>query len=432
MLIALICSLQIANARLTINITQGISQQIPIAIFPFQGIQTNSLQTPDSIGAVIASDLTNSGRFKTQTGNFPQSINNYRDIDWRKWSNDYIVLGSITSNSNDTYHIKYQLISKLNNVIVSSREYNNVNTAQLQSVAHSISNFIYQSITGNKGYFNSKIAYVDVKNPYQNQKSIYELIVADYDGYNPHVIIKQTKEPIMSPVWSKDGNKISYVSYADGKMAIYIIDVYSGKLKKVANYKGINSSPSFSPNDTTLAMALSQGYSEQTNIYLMNLNNDKLYKKLTLNGINTAPSFSPSGNEIVFVSDRGGSPQIYTTQVNSKYPESQRLTFDAKQAFDPQYTPNGQDIVFMYQKESGSGTQIAKINLRSKKITVLTHGKLDSSPSISPDGNMIIYAQGHTSGGANLAMVSIDGKVQITLPSNAKGAVQSPTWSTAI
>ncbi|WP_440993517.1 Tol-Pal system beta propeller repeat protein TolB [Cysteiniphilum litorale] len=420
-----------AQARLTINITQGVSSQIPVAVMPFNGQIIKNSQLPDGIAAVIADDLRNSGRIESQTSGFPQQIDNVQQINWSKWSADYVLIGQIDKN-NGHYNITYELASKLSGKVLSARKFTNLQESQLRLLAHTISNYIYEAITGSKGYFTSKLAYVDVENPYNVKKAVYQLVVSDYDGFNPHVLLRQTKEPIMSPTWSKDGKYLAYVSYHKGGMAIYTIGVYSGERKKVANYEGINSSPAFSPNGTTLAMVLSQGYSENTNIYLMNLNNDKLYKKLTLNGINTAPTFSPTGSEIAFVSNRGGNPQIYTTAIDSKYPSSERLTYGTKQAFDPQYTPNGQSIVFMYQKDSGSGTQIAKVDLRDKKITVLTHGSMDSSPSVSPDGNMVIYAQGQPSGGANLAMVSIDGKVQISLPSNTQGAIQSPAWSPAI
>jgi len=421
-----------AQGRLTININQGISQQVPIAVLAFSNSPINNTSMPEGIAAVISDDLTNSGRFKMPTQHSQQQMTSFEATDWEKWSVDYIVIGTTKKTAEDSYQVNYKLLSKLGNRIVSGRQFNNIQAKSLRLLAHTISNFIYQEITGNKGYFTSKIAYIDVENPYNLKKSIYQLVVADYDGFNPHVLLRQNHAPILSPSWSKDGKYIAYVSYDKGSMAIYTLDVYQGTRKKIANFEGINSAPAFSPSGTSMAMALSQGYSENTNIYLMNLKNNTLYQKLTERGINTAPAFSPSGNTLAYVSNQSGGPQIYITDVNTKKIQSTRLTFGVKQALDPQYTPNGKSVVFMSQKEKGAGTQIAKIDLSNKQITVLTHGTMDSSPSVSPDGNMIIYSQGLEAGGANLAMVSIDGDVQITLPSNIKGAVQSPSWSHAV
>lgn len=416
------------QTRLTINITQGVSQKILVAVMPFGGQLIKNTSLSEGVFAMIADDLRNSGRVNPQTTNFPQLIDNIKQISWSKWQADYVLIGYVDK-SNDFYNISYELASKLSGKILSTRKFTNLQENQLRLVAHTISNYIYKAITGSKGYFTSKLAYIDVKNLYNAKKAIYQLVVSDYDGFDPYVLLRQTKDPIMSSTWSKDGKYLAYVSYNKGSMAIYTIAVYTGERKKVANFKGINSAPAFSPDGRILTMALSQGYSENTNIYLMNLNNDKLYKKMTLSGINTAPTFSPLGKELAFVSNSGGNPQIYTIAVDSKSLLSERLTYGAKQAFDPQYTPNGESIVFMYQKDDSSGMQIAKIDLRSKKIVVLTCGLMDSSPCISPDGKMIIYAQGKPSGGAELAMVSIDGKIKIRLPSNTQGAIQSPAWS---
>jgi TolB protein len=418
--------------RLTINISKGVSQQIPIAVLAFTGSHIHHDSIPEGIAGVISDDLKNSGRFRSSMPPQPQQIISLAKIDWEKLSAEYAVIGTIKKTAEDHYQVSYKLVSKVSNRIISGRQFNNIHKKNFRRLAHTISNFIYEAITGSQGYFTSKIAYIDVENPYELRKSIYQLVVADYDGFNPHVLLRQNQEPILSPNWSKDGKYIAYVSYDKGSMAIYTLDVYQGVRKKIANFKGINSAPVFSPSGTSMAMALSQGYSENTNIYLMNLNNDVLYQKLTQRGINTAPAFSPSGKALAYVSNQGGSPQVYITNVDSKNSHPDRLTFGVREALDPQYTPSGKTIVFMSQKEKGSGTQIAKVDLNNKQITVLTHGIMDSSPSVSPDGNMIIYRQGLETGGAKLAMVSIDGDVEITLPSNIKGDFRSPAWSHSI
>lgn len=323
-----------------------------------------------------------------------------------------------------------QILKRNDTSYLQAITYKNINVSLMRTLAHKISNYVYQKLTGNQGFFLTKLAYVKVSNLYARYGRLYELIISDYDGYNKHVVLRQTDNPIATPSWSNDGRYIVYSSYSGGSMGVYTLEIATGKVTRITNYKGINSSPSFSPDGKEIALALSKGYSDQTNIYIMNLAT-KALKRITINGINTAPKFSPNGQSIVFTSDREGRPNIYVASVNSKYPQSSILSTKIHQAYEPNYTPDGKNIVFMNQSSRTSGTQIADFNLVNGSVTNITNGKADSSPTVSPYGDMVAYISTNTRGYSSLDMVSLDGDnhFNIETADNGNILIQSPSWS---
>ncbi|TNF69643.1 MAG: Tol-Pal system beta propeller repeat protein TolB [Gammaproteobacteria bacterium] len=411
-------------ADISIHIEKGVDRPYPIAIIPFSG----NVQSSEVVG-ILEKDLTNSGRFSLLTeAKMPQKTSNVKDLNLVQWSKtgvEFIVLGQVSQSTDNHYDVSFYLISQLGGRSLIAKAFKNIPQSQLRALAHHISDLIYQGVTGTKGYFSTKLTYVEVLNPYDQKKAVYKLVVSDYDGVNPQVLLKQTGIPIASPTWSPDGKYIAYVSYINGRMAIYRISIVTGKRQLVSNLEGINSAPAFGPDDTLMALALSKGTSYYTNIYLFNLKKHNL-EKLTSVGINTSPAFSPDGQSLIFTSNRSGLPQIYQLQIGESYPK--RLTFDGVQNMDAHFTPNGKAIVFMHQAQRGGDLNIAKQSLKDGDITVLTGGNVDKSPSISPNGQMVVYTRALTNGKINLAMVSLDGQVHIDLPTT-KGNVQSPSWS---
>ncbi|MBK2356108.1 PD40 domain-containing protein [Francisella hispaniensis] len=412
-------------ADLVAEVTTGVIQKPLVTVVSDNVVD----QFPQQVNSVIVADLNHNAKLQ---GNdtIKYEIKQKQNIPWKSLKSDYVVLTKYTKNSYNNYTVEVQILKRNDTSYLQAITYKNINISLMRTLAHKISNYVYHKLTGEQGFFLTKLAYVKVSNPYARYGRLYELIISDYDGYNKHVVLRQTDNPIATPSWSNDGRYIVYSSYSGGSMGVYTLEIATGKVTRITNYKGINSSPSFSPDGKEIALALSKGYSDQTNIYIMNLAT-KALKRITINGINTAPKFSPNGQSIVFTSDREGRPNIYVASVNSKYPQSSILSTKIHQAYEPNYTPDGKNIVFMNQSSRTSGTQIADFNLANGSVTNITDGKADSSPTVSPYGDMIAYISTNTRGYSSLDMVSLDGDnhFNIETADNGNILIQSPSWS---
>ncbi|ADA78525.1 PD40 domain-containing protein [Francisella tularensis] len=412
-------------ADLVAEVTTGVIQKPLVTVVSDNVVD----QFPQQVNSVIVADLNHNAKLQAND-TIKYEIKQKQNIPWKSLKSDYVVLTKYTNNSYNNYTVEVQILKRNDTSYLQAITYKNINVSLMRTLAHKISNYVYQKLTGNQGFFLTKLAYVKVSNPYARYGRLYELIISDYDGYNKHVVLRQTDNPIATPSWSNDGRYIVYSSYSGGSMGVYTLEIATGKVTRITNYKGINSSPSFSPDGKEIALALSKGYSDQTNIYIMNLST-KALKRITINGINTAPKFSPNGQSIVFTSDREGRPNIYVASVNSKYPQSSILSTKIHQAYEPNYTPDGKNIVFMNQSSRTSGTQIADFNLANGSVTNITNGKADSSPTVSPYGDMVAYISTNTRGYSSLDMVSLDGDnhFNIETADNGNILIQSPSWS---
>ena len=415
----------VSRAELTIEITKGSDTALPISVVPFANKTGTAI--PHDISLIIKNNLQRSGDFDTlpvqRMLSLPDSMSQVFYRDWRMLGQSYVLVGKVQYiASTKQYDISFELIdvvsqSRLAGEIVSTTE------AGLRKAAHYISDIVYQKIMGVKGAFSTKIAYITKKELTQNKQE-YRLQIADADGYGERTLFR-SNEPMLSPAWSNDGQHLAYVSFHSGRPAIYIQHVGSAHQRKIAGYPGLNDSPMWSPDDSSLLMTLSKDGNAE--LYRFDLATSRLDRLTNHYRIDTEGSWSPDGKKVVFTSDRGGQTQVYQMKLSDLAP--QRLTFKGVYNARPRYSRDGESIYFVHKAESGGGNgfHIASINLKTNEQRVLTSTSLDESPSLAPNGRMIIYSTLRNNKKV-LAVVSVDGGAKYFIPSSY-GDVLEPAWS---
>lgn len=406
----------ITYAALTIEITEGVESAVPIAVVPFA-----SETAPVNIAAIVNADLERSGYFKMMAEqSMPARPSKGAEVNFKEWQalgQSYMVIGQVID-AGGQYNVQFQLLDTYKSAqllgyrMVSS-------SADLRRTAHHISDLIFEKLTGKKGVFSGRIAYITTTDLGNKQQS-HRLQVADADGFNPQTIASSV-EPLMSPSWSPDGKKVAYVSFERKSAAIYVQTLATGERVRVAEFPGINGAPAWSPDGTRLALTLSKDGSPD--IYVLNLSTRALTKLTKSFAIDTEPSWSPDGSSIVFTSDRGGKPQIY--MVPSQGGQEKRLTFSGNYNARASFSPDGRSLVMVHG--NGNDYRIAVMDMATRSLNVLTGGRADESPSFAPNGAMILYAskKGRT---GFLSAVSLDGKMQQKLVFNS-GEVREPSWA---
>ena len=408
----------LANAnRLTIEITRGVDNPTRIAIVPFKRDHAEELD----LASVISNDLLRSGRFEVLDRDLmlssPSTIEEVFYRDWRALGVEYLLIGqsSIVENNRD---VKFELIDIVNERSLFVRGLA-TDKRFSRKLGHKISDAVYQSLTGIPGVFATRLMYVsgakELNSPRPNR-----LYVADSDGANYRVVL-ESKQPIMSPVWSPNGNEIAYVSFETDRPAIYRQNLKTQQREQLTNFRGLNSSPAWSPDGKRMAMVLSKDGNPE--IYIMDLATKVLTRITNHYAIDTEPDWMPDGKSLVFTSDRGGSPQIYQVELASG--KTKRLTFEGRYNAGADVSPDGSSMVMVHR--ANKGYQIVWYEFRTGRIIELTQSNLDESPSIAPNGAMLLYAT-KEKGNAELAAVAIDGGFQYRLPS-ANSDVREPAWS---
>ncbi len=401
----------VADSDVRITIDEGVDMAQPIAVVPFKA---NGV--PADVAQIISDDLRNSGKFNPiPTSRMPEQPGSAGEVNPSKWTDigvDNIVVGQVSA-SGGGYTVAYQLVDTLGtsgaagNVIAQGAF--TVPAAQIRLGAHTVSDQVFEKLTQIRGAFRTKIAYV-----VQRGVSSYELRVSDYDGFNAFTVTT-SKEPLMSPTWSPDGGKLAYVTFENKKSQLVLHDLRSGSRRVVAAFKGHNGAPAFSPDGSRLAFASNKD--GVLNIYVVGASGGNPAQLTSNAGNNTEPSWSPDGGSIVFTSDRSGVPQVYSMSSSGggASPIGGSGSYNAKISADGKY------LIMI------SGDRIVKRDLASGSTEVLSSTFLDESPSISPNGIMIIYS---STKGVNkvLQLVSADGRFKANLP-GAGGQYKFPAWS---
>lgn len=413
-------ALQPAHAELKIDITRGVTDPIPIAVVQFA--RAVPADGGLDVAQVVQRDLESSGRFKGMERrdmlSQPTRVAEVQTADWRTARNDYIVVGRVSSPSANELVIDFELMNLLTGQTLLTQNVRVVPNS-LRYGAHRVADIIYERITGTRGAFATRIAYVSVDGTPPHQR--YQLLVADTDGENMRVIL-ESSQPIMSPAWSPDSQWIAYVSFENRVSSIWLQRTRTGERRQISARAGINGAPSFSPDSKKIALTLS-GSNGNLDIYVLDLATQGLTRITDDPAIDTEAAWSPDGKFLYFTSDRGGAPQIYRVDALPNQ-RPKRITFGVAYAARPRLSPDGTQLAMVVQE--GGGFRVAMHDLASNQTRTLSRGGLDESPSFAPNGAQLIYA-GRERGQGILAMVSVDGQVTQRLKSD-QGEVREPVW----
>ena len=396
---------------LDLELTQGINAAIPIAINSFNG---NS--EAGDLTDVIKNDLGMSGQFKLIAPPFQGGQPGMSQ--WSQAGAESVLSGRVQQTGTNRYSVNFELAdAAAHGHLLLSKEYQ-IGGNELRALAHHISDEVYQKLTGERGIFSTRIAYILVQR--SGNKARYTLDIADVDGSNPHSLLVST-EPIMSPTWAPNAREIAYVSFEKKRAQIFTVSVETGKRRLLTDFTGINGAPAWSPDGRSLAVVLSKGGNPK--IYTVDMSSGHLTQLTFGDAIDTEPRYAPDGRSILFTSGRGGSPQIYRLSLADG--KISRITYDGNYNARASFTPNQKNIVMLHRgdKQFNIGVQ----DVESGRVTPLTSSQLDESPSVSPNGRLVLYAT-HFQDKGVLSIVSIDGRIKMRLPARG-GDVQEPAWS---
>ncbi|SFR40518.1 TolB protein [Marinobacter gudaonensis] len=406
-----------ARAELLIRITEGAGSAIPVAVVPFA--ESGQMPPGDKVSSIVQSDLTMTGEFRTLPPEKMLSLPSKREDvffrDWRLLGQRYVLVGSLTRSA-DRVQARYELfdVNREERILGETAA---APVSNVRSLAHHISDKVYEAITGVPGAFSTKLAYVTLDTA--NGKPRYRLQVSDVDGKRARIRL-ESREPILSPAWSPDGEKLAYVSFETGKPVIFVHELSTGKRTKVADFPGLNSAPAWSNDGESLLMTLSKDGNAE--IYRMDLATRQLTKLTNHWAIDTEASWDASGEGIFFTSDRSGGPQIYHMETPGAEPR--RITFGSRYNARPRPDNEGRYVYYVHQRDRAF--HIARTDLRTGEETILTRTESDESPSLAPNGRMLIYAT-RQNGTNVLTVISADGGAAYSLPAS-EGEVRDPAW----
>lgn len=402
-----------ASAQFRVEVSGVGLTQLPIAATAFRGEDA----APQKMSAIILADLERSGQFRgvEASGVSLDEIARPAVSVWRQKGADALVAGSVTRLADGRFDVRFRLWD-----VVRGQDLGDLGgqsylatAGELRFVAHQIADFVYEKLTGDKGVFSTRIAYVT------KGGQAFHLWVADADGENAQSALN-SGEPVISPSWAPSGNQLAYVSFESRKPVIFVHDLATGKRRLVANFKGSNSAPAWSPDGKTLAVTLSRDGGSQ--LYLMDATGGEPRRLAQSSAIDTEPTFAADGKTIYFVSDRGGSPQIYRMPTTGGNPE--RVTFNGTYNISPAVSADGRWLAYI-SRVSGA-FKLHVMDLASGVASAITDTTADENPSFSPNSRLVIYAT-QQQGREALMTTTLDGKIKARLAGQI-GDIREPDW----
>ena len=415
LILCVLLASQIYAEELTIEIDGGAVEALPIAVVPFD----ISGQFEINPAEIIKFDLSMSGKFlplpEESMISTPTSFEAINFKDWRILGVENLVIGRVMENDNG-YVLVFSLIDVFRETELITRKIS-YKFDSFRKASHHISDLIYYELVGKQGNFSTQIAYVVFK-ALQNE---YQLVVSDYDGYNPKTVFR-SDQPLLSPSWSPSGASLAYVSFEDGRSAIFVQELKTGSRQKIRLGKGITGSPAFSPDGKKLVLTSSK--EGNSNLYVYNLENDSIEQVTSHGAIDTEGNWSPDGTSLIFTSGRSGGAQIYHIGLDGSSPK--RLTFGlGPYNANAEYSQDGESLILI--SRGGRGHRICLYHTASREWKFLSDSILDESPSFSPNGDMVIYSsKGQDS--SKLVVVSTDGSMASRKFTLGEGDIREPAW----
>ncbi|MCE0904060.1 Tol-Pal system beta propeller repeat protein TolB [Pseudomonas alloputida] len=404
-----------------ILVTSGSDRATPIAVVPF-GLQGGSV-LPEDIADIIGNDLRNSGYYspipRQNMISQPSQASEVIFRDWKALGAQYVMVGSIVP-SGGRLQVQYALFNVATEQQVLTGSVAG-STDQLRDMAHYIADQSFEKLTGIKGAFSTRMLYVTAER-FSTNNTRYTLQRSDYDGARA-VTLLQLREPILSPRFAPDGKRIAYVSFEQKRPRIFVQNIDTGRREQVTNFEGLNGAPAWSPDGSRLAFVLSKD--GNPDIYVMNVASRQISRVTAGPGINTEPFWGKDGNTLYFTSDRGGKPQIYKQSVSGGGAE--RVTFVGNYNANPKLSADEKTLVMIHRQQGFTNFKVAAQDLQRGSVKILSETSLDESPTVAPNGTMLIYATRQQGRGV-LMLVSLNGRVRLPLPT-AQGEVREPSWS---
>lgn len=422
LLVMLCCVAGMAVAEeKNILVTSGSDRATPIAVVPF-GLQGGSV-LPEDIADIISNDLRNSGYYspipRQNMISQPSQASEVIFRDWKALGAQYVMVGSIVP-SGGRLQVQYALFNVATEQQVLTGSVAG-STDQLRDMAHYIADQSFEKLTGIKGAFSTRMLYVTAER-FSTNNTRYTLQRSDYDGARA-VTLLQSREPILSPRFAPDGKRIAYVSFEQKRPRIFIQNIDTGRREQVTNFEGLNGAPAWSPDGSRLAFVLSKD--GNPDIYVMNVASRQISRVTAGPGINTEPFWGKDGNTLYFTSDRGGKPQIYKQSVSGGGAE--RVTFVGNYNANPKLSADEKTLVMIHRQQGFTNFKVAAQDLQRGSVKILSETSLDESPTVAPNGTMLIYSTRQQGRGV-LMLVSLNGRVRLPLPT-AQGEVREPSWS---
>ena len=402
-------------------VSTGSDRAIPIAVVPF-GWQGGTV-LPEDLATVIGNDLRNSGMYepipRQNMISLPTSAAEIIYRDWQALGAQYVMVGSIVPNG-----ARLQVQFALFNVATQQQVVAGTvggTTDQLRDMAHHIADQAFEKLTGIKGAFSTKMLYVTAER-FGVNNTRYTLQRSDYDGARG-VTLLQSREPILSPRYAPDGRRIAYVSFEQRRPRIFMQHIDTGRREQLTNFEGLNGAPAFSPDGNRLAFVLSKDGNPE--IYVMDLGSRQIQRVTNSGSIETEPFWGKDGQTLYFTSDRAGKPQIYKQSIYGG--AAQRVTFTGNYNANPKLSADEKTLVMIHRQDGFTNFKVAAQDLVTSRLRILSETSLDDSPTVAPNGTMLIYATRQQGRGV-LMLVSTNGRVRLPIPT-AQGDVREPSWS---